>query len=85
MIFDLEKRGILHFYHNKADYDVAIKVNDLLCSGGLERNAITNEEIKQIEPALTGDYYAGFYCQSDATGDIHKFSNGLANACMKKG
>jgi len=83
--FDLEKRGILHFYHNKADYDVAIKVNDLLCSGGLERNAITNEEIKQIEPALTGDYYAGFYCQSDATGDIHKFSNGLANACMKKG
>ncbi|MFW2045585.1 D-amino acid dehydrogenase [Acinetobacter variabilis] len=83
--FDLEKRGILHFYHNKADYDVAIKVNDLLCSGGLERNAITNEEIKQIEPALTGDYYAGFYCQSDATGDIHKFSIGLANACMKKG
>lgn len=83
--FDLEKRGILHFYHNKADYDVAIKVNDLLCSGGLERNAITNEEIKQIEPALTGDYYAGFYCQSDATGDIHKFSTGLANACMKKG
>lgn len=83
--FDLEKRGILHFYHNKADYDVAINVNDLLCSGGLERNAITNEEIKQIEPALTGDYYAGFYCQSDATGDIHKFSTGLANACMKKG
>jgi len=83
--FDLEKRGILHFYHNKADYDVAIKVNDLLCSGGLERNAITNEEIKQIEPALTGDYYAGFYCQSDATGDIHKFSTRLANACMKKG
>lgn len=83
--FDLEKRGILHFYHNKADYDVAIKVNDLLCSGGLERNAITNEEIKQIEPALTRDYYAGFYCQSDATGDIHKFSTGLANACMKKG
>jgi len=83
--FDLEKRGILHFYHNKADYDVAIKVNDLLCSGGLERNAISNEEIKQIEPALTGDYYAGFYCQSDATGDIHKFSTGLANACMKKG
>ena len=34
---------------------------------------------------MTGDYYAGFYCQSDATGDIHKFSTGLANACMKKG
>ena len=83
--FDLEKRGILHFYHNKADYDVAIRVNDLLCSGGLERNAISNEEIKQIEPALTGNYYAGFYSQNDASGDIHKFSTGLAKVCMQKG
>lgn len=83
--FDLEKRGILHFYHNKADYDVAIRVNDLLCSGGLERNAISNEEIKQIEPALTGNYYAGFYSQHDASGDIHKFSTGLAKVCMQKG
>ncbi|MDM1780380.1 D-amino acid dehydrogenase [Acinetobacter indicus] len=83
--FDLEKRGILHFYHNTADYDVAIRVNDLLCSGGLERNAISNEEIKQIEPALTGNYYAGFYSQNDASGDIHKFSTGLAKVCMQKG
>ncbi|WP_299149520.1 D-amino acid dehydrogenase [uncultured Acinetobacter sp.] len=83
--FDLEKRGILHFYHNKADYDVAIRVNDLLCSGGLERNAISNEEIKQIEPALTGNYYAGFYSQNDASGDIHKFSTGLAKVCMQTG
>src|SRR5690606_15516375 len=83
--FDLEKRRILHFYHNKADYDVAIRVNDLLCSGGLERNAISNEEIKQIEPALTGNYYAGFYSQNDASGDIHKFSTGLAKVCMQKG
>ncbi len=33
--FNLEKRGILHFYHNKQDYDVAIRVNDLLNKGGL--------------------------------------------------
>lgn len=83
--FDLEKRGILHFYHTEQDYKVAVKVNDLLCSGGLERNAISSADIKQIEPALTGDYYGGFYSQSDATGDIHKFSTGLAKACAEKG
>jgi len=83
--FDLEKRGILHFYHTEQDYKVAMKVNDLLCSGGLERNAISNEEIKQIEPTLTGDYYAGFFSRSDATGDIHKFTTGLAKACADKG
>lgn len=83
--FDLEKRGILHFYHNQHDYDVAIRVNDLLCQGGLKRHGITSEEIKTIEPALTGDYYAGFYCPDDATGDIHKFTTGLAKVTQQQG
>ena len=33
--FDLEKRGILHFYHTAEEYAVATQVNELLCSGGL--------------------------------------------------
>ncbi|WP_151706550.1 D-amino acid dehydrogenase [Acinetobacter sp. TUM15064] len=83
--FNLEKRGILHFYHNKQDYDVAIRVNDMLNEGGLERCGVSNEEIKQIEPTLTGDYYAGFYCEGDATGDIHKYTTGLAEVTQKLG
>ncbi len=83
--FNLEKRGILHFYHNKQDYDVAIRVNDLLNKGGLERSGVSNEEIKQIEPTLTGDYYAGFYCEGDATGDIHKYTTGLAEVTQRLG
>ena len=83
--FDLEKRGILHFYHNEYDYKVAMQVNDLLCSGGLERHAVSLDEIKKIEPTLTDDYYGGFYCPDDATGDIHKFTKGLAEVTEKKG
>ncbi|MDH1801005.1 D-amino acid dehydrogenase [Acinetobacter johnsonii] len=83
--FNLEKRGILHFYHNKQDYDVAIRVNDMLNKGGLQRCGVSNEEIKQIEPTLTGDYYAGFYCEGDATGDIHKYTTGLAEVTKKLG
>lgn len=83
--FDLEKRGILHFYHNQQDYDVAIRVNDLLCKGGLERHAVTNEEIHSIEPSLTGEYYGGFYCPDDATGDIHKYTTHLAQVVANKG
>ncbi|WP_374527427.1 D-amino acid dehydrogenase [Acinetobacter sp.] len=83
--FDLEKRGILHFYHNQADYEVATRVNELLRTGGLERHAVTTEEIKQIEPSLTGDYYGGFYCPGDATGDIHKFTTGLAKVTERYG
>jgi len=83
--FDLEKRGILHVYHNAEEYEVAKRVNALLTQAGLERHAVTAEEIKSIEPALTGDYYAGFYTPSDSTGDIHKFTRGLARACENKG
>ena len=83
--FDLEKRGILHFYHSKLDYEVATRVNTLLINGGLERIAITPSEIKNIEPSLKGEYYGGFYCPGDATGDIHKFTKGLAEASEKYG
>lgn len=83
--FNLEKRGILHFYHNKYDYDVAIKVNDLLCKAGLIRHGVSASEINRIEPTLTGNYFGGFYCPDDATGDIHKFTTALAQITQNKG
>lgn len=83
--FNLEKRGILHFYHNKVEYDTAIKVNEMLCEGGLERYAVTNQEMQSIEPSLRGSYYGGFYCPGDATGDIHKFTTGLAETTQRLG
>ncbi len=84
--FDLEKRGILHLYHDKALFDAAARGNQLLIEGGLERYPVTPDEMRAIEPAL-GDtpYYGGFFTPSDSTGDIHKFTRGLADACMRKG
>lgn len=83
--FDLEKRGILHVYADRDGFSDAERVNALLREGGLERHAVTPEEIRQIEPALQGDYYGGFFTPSDSTGDIHKFTIGLAAACQKRG
>lgn len=83
--FDLEQRGILHFYRDKASYDKAAQVNVLLKKGGLERRPVTPDEIRAIEPALQGRFYGGFFTESDATGDIHKFTRGLAEACEKRG
>lgn len=83
--FDLEKRGILHMFHTKDDYAVATRVNDLLVRGKLHRYAVTPEEMKDIEPTLTGEYYGGFYTPDDATGDIHKFSVGLAEKTKQYG
>jgi D-amino-acid dehydrogenase len=83
--FDLERRGILHVVHDKAGFDAGLAVNELLRAGGLERHPVTADEIARIEPAMTGRYYGGFYTPSDATGDIHKFTRGLAGACGRKG
>ncbi|NNF71650.1 MAG: D-amino acid dehydrogenase [Rhodobacteraceae bacterium] len=83
--FDLEKRGILHFYDRAKDLAHARKVNALLAEGGLERREVSAEEVRAIEPALQGDIIGGFLTPSDSSGDIHKFTMGLARACVRRG
>ncbi len=83
--FDLKKQGILHIYRDKAGFDHAAKVSKLLAAGGLERRAVTPDEMKAIEPTLAGNYYGGFFTESDSTGDIHKFTHGLAEAILRLG
>jgi D-amino-acid dehydrogenase len=83
--FDFESRGILHIYDNKKDYQHAERVNKLLAKGGLNRHAVTPTEIADIEPTIAGDLYGGFFTPDDATGDIHKYTRGLADACLRAG
>lgn len=83
--FDLERRGILHIYHDAASFDTARRSNALLEAGGLERYAVSSSEARDIEPTLQTGCYGGFYTPSDATGDIHKFTRGLAAACERRG
>jgi D-amino-acid dehydrogenase len=83
--FNCEDRGILHFYYSKPEFEAAGNVSRLLAKGGLERRAVSPEEIRAIEPALKANVYGGYYTPSDFTGDIHKFSVGLAKACAKHG
>ena len=79
------RRGILHIYNDRAGFEAAERVNRLLRNGGLERRPVTPEELRTIEPTLHGEYYGGFFTDSDATGDIHKFTRGLAEACRRRG
>ncbi|MEZ5647188.1 MAG: D-amino acid dehydrogenase [Burkholderiaceae bacterium] len=83
--FDLKRQGILHIYRKKADWEHAAEVNKLLAEGGLSRRAVTPDEMRAIEPTLAGDYYGGFYTESDSTGDIHKYTHGLGLACVRRG
>ena len=83
--FDHVRRGILHIYWDKRSFEHAMRVNQMLVEGGLDRRAVTASEIKSIEPALHGTFHRGFYTPSDSTGDIHKYTTGLARVCEKRG
>jgi D-amino-acid dehydrogenase len=83
--FDAKKQGILHIYRDKKSFDHAGYVSTLLAKGGLPRHAVTPEEMKSIEPTLAGKYYGGYFTESDSTGDIHKFTLGLAEAAQRLG
>lgn len=83
--FDLKRQGILHIYRDKKGFNHAAEVSKMLALGGLPRRAVTPEEMRAIEPTLAGTYYGGFYTESDATGDIHKFTVGLAAAAERLG
>ncbi len=83
--FDLKKQGILHIYRDKKGFDHAAEVSKLLAEGGLPRRAVTPDEMRAIEPTLAGTYFGGFYTESDSTGDIHKFTVGLATAAERLG
>ncbi len=83
--FDLKTKGILHIYRDKASFDQAGEVSKLLAAGGLQRRAVTPQEMRAIEPTLAGQYHGGYFTESDATGDIHRFTRGLADAAVRKG
>lgn len=83
--FDHEPRGILHFYSDAKDLAHAREVNGLLAQGGLDRREISIDEVRALEPALQGEIIGGFHTPSDGSGDIHKFTMGLARASERMG
>lgn len=83
--FDHRRAGILHVYRERDSFERAAGVSQLLARAGLVRRAVTPDDMRAIEPTLAGKFYGGYYTDSDSTGDIHKFTSGLADACMRRG
>lgn len=83
--FDFSPAGILHFYKTDADLRHARMINGLLADGGVHRQELTADEVMAKEPTLRGNIIGGFWTESDSTGDIHKFTHGLAKWLMTQG
>lgn len=83
--FDYTPAGILHVYRDAADLAKARKVDALYAAAGLEREELSGAEVLAREPALAGDFAGGFWTPSDATGDIHAYTVGLADWLRRQG
>ena len=83
--FDFSPAGILHFYKTEADFKHARMINKLLAEGGVHRQELSAAEVATTEPMLRGDIIGGYWTESDSTGDIHKFTHGLAKWMMTQG
>ena len=84
--FDLMKKGIIHFYNSKREFEIAASKKDWIEAMGCEWEIVDRDQIFEIEPALKNNHkiIGGVYTKSDATGDIHKYCFELAKVLEKK-
>ncbi len=86
--YDCEARGILHFYTDEAEFRQSLAAAKLMRELGVPRNTIDADEVVRIEPALAAIRHkiaGGDFTATDESGDIYKFTTGLAQHCVQAG
>ena len=81
------ERGILHFYTNDADFELARVSAALMRSLGCDRRSISPEEAVALEPALSPvrrHIVGADYCAEDESGDAHAYTVQLAERCVQQ-
>lgn len=86
--YDCMKRGILHFYTDQKDFEESLPAAALMRELGCPRNSIGADEVVRIEPALANirsKIVGGDFTASDESGDVYKFTAGLAKKAEEAG
>lgn len=86
--YDQLARGILHFYTSAQEYRASLAPAALMRELGCNRRSVDADEAVRIEPALAAirDRLVGAdYCAEDESGDVLKFTEGLARAAAVRG
>lgn len=86
--YDSLTKGILHFYTDQKEFDISLPAAKLMRDLGCPRHSIGADEVIKIEPALAGirdKIVGGDFTQTDESGDVYKFTDGLAKKCAEAG
>lgn len=86
--YDCETRGILHFYTDEQEFRESLPAAKLMRELGCPRQTISADEVVRIEPALQAIRHkivGGDFTATDESGDIYKFTTGLAQKSAEVG
>lgn len=86
--YDHLTRGILHFYTDAKEFEDSLPAAKLMRELGCPRESIAADEVVRIEPALTHmreRIVGGDFTQTDESGDVYKFTTGLAARAAEAG
>jgi D-amino-acid dehydrogenase len=86
--YDCLTRGILHLYSDPKEFAASLPVTRLMRELGCPRTSISADEVVKIEPALVGmrtRIAGGDYTATDESGDVYKFTTGLAWQAQQRG
>jgi len=85
---DHRQTGILTLYRQHRDLQAAQQAADAMRDIGIDRRAVSVDELLALEPALTGardQFVGGDYTQDDESGDCYRFTIALAQHAQQAG
>ncbi|MFZ6727299.1 D-amino acid dehydrogenase [Undibacterium sp. MH2W] len=86
--YDNLSQGILHFYTDQKEFDISLPAARLMRELGCPRVSISADEVVRHEPALAGirsHIVGGDFTETDESGDVYKFTTGLAQKAAAAG
>lgn len=81
-------RGILHFYTDQREFDSSLSSAAIMRDLGCPRDPLTVEDAIRLEPALAAirsQIVGADFTASDESGDIFRFTTGLAQQAEARG
>ncbi|WP_151637358.1 D-amino acid dehydrogenase [Noviherbaspirillum aerium] len=86
--YDHLTKGILHFYTDRKEFEDSLPAARLMRDLGCPRDSIGADEVIRIEPALASirdKIVGGDFTATDESGDVYKFTTGLARRAEQAG
>ncbi len=86
--YDQLTRGILHFYTDRKEFEHSLPAAKLMRELGCPRESISPDQVVAIEPALKNvrdKIVGGDFTRTDESGDVYKFTSGLAAKAAQAG